>query len=85
MLNTLRANHIYYPNTIKIPNNEKGNLSFKLDQLAPFNGIKDFNAHDALGDAAATIKLAEIIHLLSFLQLFPFYSLDKNQIQHWCL
>ena len=63
LLNTLRANHIYYPNTIKIPNNEKGNLSFKLDQLAPFNGIKDFNAHDALGDAVATIKLAEIINL----------------------
>ena len=62
LLNTLRANHIYYPNSIKIPNNEKGRLSFKLDQIAPFNGIKDFNAHDALGDAVATIKLAEIIN-----------------------
>jgi len=62
LLNTIRANHIYYPNTIKIPKNEKGKLSFKLDKIAPFNGIKDFNAHDALGDAIATIKLAEMIN-----------------------
>ena len=62
LLNTIRANHVYFPNTIKIPNNEKGKLSFKLDQIAPFNGIKDFNAHDALGDTIATIKLAEIIN-----------------------
>ncbi len=65
LLNILRANHIYYPNTVKIPKNEKGKLSFKLDQIAPFNGIKDFNAHDALGDAVATIKIAEIINLKS--------------------
>lgn len=62
LLNIIRANHVYFPNTIKIPNNEKGKLSFKLDQIAPFNGIKDFNAHDALGDTIATIKLAEIIN-----------------------
>ena len=61
LLNIIRANHIYYPDSLKIPLNEKGRLSFKLDQIAPFNGIKDFNAHDALGDAVATIKLAEII------------------------
>ena len=63
LLNIIRANHTYYPDTLKIPINEKGRLSFKLDQIAPFNGIKDFNAHDALGDAVATIKLAEIINL----------------------
>ena len=62
LLNIIRANHIYYPDSLKIPVNEKGRLSFKLDQIAPFNGIKDFNAHDALGDAVATIKLAEIIN-----------------------
>lgn len=63
LLNIIRANHIYYPDSIKIPLNEKGKLSFKLDQIAPLNGIKDFNAHDALGDAIATIKLAEIINI----------------------
>ena len=63
LLNIIRANYIYYPDSLKIPLNEKGRLSFKLDQIAPFNGIKDFNAHDALGDAVATIKLAEIINL----------------------
>ena len=50
-----------YPDSIKIPLNEKGKLSFKLDKVAPFNGISDFSAHDAIGDTIATIKLAELI------------------------
>ena len=61
LLNILRANHAYFPDSIKIPLNEKGKLSFKLDQIAPFNGISDFSAHDAIGDTIATIKLAELI------------------------
>ena len=61
LLNIIRANHAYYPDNIKIPLNEKGKLSFKLDQVAPFNGINDFSAHDAIGDTIATIKLAELI------------------------
>ena len=58
LLNILRANNIYNPDSIKIPLNNKGKLSFKLDQIAPFNGINDFSAHDAIGDSIATIKLA---------------------------
>jgi exodeoxyribonuclease-1 len=63
LLNIIRANHIYYPDSLKIPINEKGKLSFKLDQIAPFNGIKNFDAHDALGDAIATIKLAKKLNI----------------------
>ena len=62
LLNILRANNIYNPDSIKIPLNNKGKLSFKLDQIAPLNGIKNFNAHDAIGDSIATIKLAELIN-----------------------
>ena len=61
LLNIIRANHAYYPDNIKIPFNEKGKLSFRLDLVAPFNGINDFNAHDAIGDTIATIKLAKLI------------------------
>ena len=65
LLNIIRANHVYYPDSIKIPLNDKGKLSFKLDQIAPFNGINDFSAHDAIGDSIATIKLAALINQTS--------------------
>ena len=41
--------------------NEKGKINFKLDQLAPANGFKSHNAHDALGDVEATIFILNII------------------------
>ena len=43
------------------PRNEKGKINFKLDQLAPTNGFKSHNAHDALGDVEATIFILNII------------------------
>ena len=43
------------------PRNEKGKINFKLDQLAPANGFKSHNAHDALGDVEATIFILNII------------------------
>ena len=39
----------------------KGNAVFKLDQLAPMNGIEHSNAHDAIGDVWATINIAKLI------------------------
>ena len=36
-------------------------LIFKLDKIAPLNGISDFTAHDAMGDTKATLELAKII------------------------
>ena len=41
--------------------NEKNKPIFKLDQLAPANKIEHSNAHDAMADVRATIKLAAII------------------------
>ena len=43
------------PDILEWPVNEKGKINFKLDQLAPANGFKSHNAHDALGDVEATI------------------------------
>ncbi|SFV67050.1 Exodeoxyribonuclease I [hydrothermal vent metagenome] len=40
---------------------DEGVPIFKLDQLAPANGIEHSNAHDAVADVIATIELAKII------------------------
>ncbi|KAA0454071.1 MAG: exodeoxyribonuclease I, partial [Candidatus Thioglobus sp.] len=40
---------------------ENGNPIFRLDQLAPANGIEHSDAHDALADVRATIAIAKII------------------------
>ena len=49
------------PDILEWPVNEKGKINFKLDQLAPANGFKSHNAHDALGDVEATIFILNII------------------------
>ena len=49
------------PDILEWPINEKGKINFKLDQLAPANGFKSHNAHDALGDVEATIFILNII------------------------
>jgi len=60
VLSLARAANLYYPDTLKNPVNEKGNDVYKLDQMAPLNGIKHV-AHQAIGDVAATIGIAKII------------------------
>jgi exodeoxyribonuclease-1 len=47
--------------SLKWVHNEEGKPIFKLDQLAPANGIKHNDAHDALADVRATIAIAKII------------------------
>jgi len=41
--------------------NDKKNPIFKLDRLAPANGIEHSDAHDAMADVIATIGIAKII------------------------
>ena len=52
---------MYYPNTLKNSVNEKGNDVYKLDQMAPLNGIEHDDAHSAIGDVMATVGIAKII------------------------
>jgi len=61
ILSLSRAANLYYPNTLKNSINQKGNAVYKLDQMAPLNGIKHGNAHSAIGDVIATIGVAKII------------------------
>jgi exodeoxyribonuclease-1 len=41
--------------------NAKGNDVYKLDQMAPLNGIEHGNAHSAIGDVVATVGIAKLI------------------------
>jgi exodeoxyribonuclease-1 len=49
------ATHNLRPGILTFPENDRGQTSFKLDQLAPANGFAHENAHDALADVEATI------------------------------
>ncbi len=60
LLNLARATNLYYPNTLKNAINKKGNPEYKLDTMAPCNGIKHA-AHTAIGDCSATLEIARII------------------------
>jgi exodeoxyribonuclease-1 len=61
MLSLARAANLYYPKTLKNSINEKGNDVYKLDQMAPLNGIEHEDAHSAIGDVIATVGIAKII------------------------
>ena len=61
LLGLARAAHLYYPNCIKTPISDKKNPVFKLEQLAPMNGIKHDKAHSAIQDALVTIEIAKIL------------------------
>ena len=60
-LSLARAANLYYPNTLKNSINKKGNAVYKLDQMAPLNGIEHGDAHSAIGDVIATIGVAKLI------------------------
>tara|TARA_Y100000310_G_scaffold136386_1_gene135260 strand:+ start:1276 stop:2694 length:1419 start_codon:yes stop_codon:yes gene_type:complete len=57
-----RACHLYYPECIKTPISNKNNPVFKLEKLAPMNGIKHDNAHSAIGDVLATVEIAKLLN-----------------------
>ena len=61
LLSLARSANFYYPKTLKNSLNEKGNAVYKLDKMAPLNGIKHSDAHSALGDCIATMEIAKII------------------------
>ena len=56
-----RSSYLYYPNCIKTPISDKNNPVFKLDKLAPINGIKHNNAHSAISDVLATVEIAKLL------------------------
>ena len=69
------------PEVLNWPTDEKGKISFKLDRLAPENGVNHEHAHDALGDVEATLFLFKKIkeRAPEFFQKI-FKTQDKNYI-----
>ena len=60
VLGMARTSKYYYPESINVGMNDKGNQVFKLDVLTQLNKI-NHNAHDAMGDVEATIAIANIL------------------------
>ena len=80
ILSLARAANLYYPNTLKNSKNEKGNDVYKLDQMAPLNGIDHGDAHSAIGDVIATLGIAKLIAKKApNVWKASLMTLDKNQ------
>ena len=47
--------------SLNIPAGDDRRPSYKLDRLAPANGFKHSNAHDAMGDVEATVHLCRLL------------------------
>lgn len=60
LLNLVQLVHSIDPEAVVVPRDEDDKLKWKLDRLCPANGIA-IDAHDALGDARATLALARLI------------------------
>ena len=80
VLSLARAANLYYPNTLKNSINAKGNAVYKLDQMAPLNGIEHDDAHSAIGDVIATAGIAKIIAKKApSVWKASLLTIDKNQ------
>tara|TARA_Y100000589_G_scaffold323572_1_gene358311 strand:+ start:2865 stop:4262 length:1398 start_codon:yes stop_codon:yes gene_type:complete len=61
LLDITRIANFFYPDRIKSLLNKKGSAIMKLESIAHTNGIKNFTAHDAMGDTYASLELAKLI------------------------
>jgi exodeoxyribonuclease-1 len=70
------------PDLLHWPVHETGRVRFALDRIAPLNGFVDHDAHDALGDVAATIHIArQIAHGAPALWAELLANRDKAHVQ----
>lgn len=61
IIDMVRLCYALRPEGIEWPRREDGAPSFRLEELARANGLKQERAHDALSDVEATIALARLI------------------------
>lgn len=61
VLRMLQAASVYAPDAVVIPIGDNGAPVFRLDRIAPANGIAHENAHDAMADVEATIHLCRLL------------------------
>jgi len=60
LLSIVRLAHAIAPDSLVVPTGDEGAPTWKLERLAPANGI-EMEAHDALSDARATLELAKMV------------------------
>ncbi len=60
-LRIARAVNLLEPGIFSVRVDEKKRPVFKLDQLAPDNGFRHVDAHDAIGDVQATIHICRLL------------------------
>lgn len=64
LIDLTRACYAMRPDGIDWPRHDRDVPTFKLDRLAPANGIEHGDAHDALADVRATIAFARLLKRL---------------------
>ncbi|HSS64255.1 MAG TPA: hypothetical protein VLS27_07460 [Gammaproteobacteria bacterium] len=76
-LRIMQAVNVFEPGIISVPVDKKGRETFKLDRLAPTNGINHSAAHDAMGDVEAMVHMCSILaehadgHWSNFVRFAP--------------
>lgn len=61
VLRMMQAVHLFSPQALTFPLNDKGLPILKLERVAPLNGFNHANAHDALADVHATIHMSRLV------------------------
>lgn len=61
MLSTLQLVANFFPDSLKLPISEEGDVSMKLTDWSDANQIEIENAHDALADCVQMLELAKLI------------------------
>lgn len=61
VLDLIRAVAVVRPDAISVPRAADGRPIFKLDALAPANGVAHHDAHDAMADVAAMIGVCRLV------------------------
>ena len=72
VLDLVRMTHDLRPEGVNWEYDGEGRPQFQLERLSAANGIEHGNAHDALSDVRATVRLARLIHGTQP-KLFRFY------------
>lgn len=61
LLDVMRLMHALRPEGIQWPRREDGHTSFRLEQLAALNGVREGDAHEAMSDVFATIGMGRLM------------------------
>ncbi len=61
LLDVMRLMHALRPDGVNWPRREDGHASFKLEQLAALNGVREGDAHEAMSDVHATIGMGRLM------------------------